>query len=269
MSLEERKRYIECPYCHSKYVYTNDKINEKGFVQCQNCAKWVSASAGQQASGSVPEQQAVPQYVSWSDRRKMSPENVWSDLPKIFVHGLAFSLLFNVWAAVWLIAFILIMYMGVIIAGFLGMFGGIALGVALLLFVLGGLNALLSKSLWGISCRNKGTSLIGQGAVIFGLMFCIGIPSLLLPVLLTRLDTVSYILAQIVLFVVYSIIDGYMGRFVGLQFEVGQDHVTELPEGSRRAKCPHCGATYAYLPSAIDSEENVSCQNCGRRFKLP
>jgi hypothetical protein len=199
----------------------------------------------------------------------MSPENVWTDLLKVFVHGLAFSLLFNVWAVVWLISFILIMYMGVIIAGFLGMFSGIALAVALLLFVLGGLNSLLSKSLWGISCRNKGTSLIGQGAVIFGLMFCVGIPSLLLPVLLARLDTVSYFLTQLVLFVVYSIIDGYIARFVGLQFEVGQDQIAkELPEGSKRAGCPHCGATYAYVPSAIDSEGNVGCQNCGRRFKL-
>jgi len=39
MSEELNKFRLNCPNCGATYVYSAEKINDEGFVECQNCAK--------------------------------------------------------------------------------------------------------------------------------------------------------------------------------------------------------------------------------------
>jgi hypothetical protein len=192
------------------------------------------------------------------------------DLLRLLVHGLIFSLLFSVWSVAWIMVFMVLVVGGAMFAGLLGLFGGIVLGVAILLAVLGALNTVLSKYLWGISCTGRFVSQLGHGGLIFVLMFIVGLPSVLVSIMGPSMGVNGYLLVQIAVFVGYSVLDGYIARSVALFFEVGHRlEETKLPEGSRSARCPNCRATYVYAPTSVDSQGNVKCQNCGKEFKLP
>jgi predicted Zn finger-like uncharacterized protein len=49
---------------------------------------------------------------------------------------------------------------------------------------------------------------------------------------------------------------------------VDDPQLERLTGSSSEEKCPHCGARYPYSSENIAEDGSVSCQNCGKRFKL-
>ena len=64
----------------------------------------------------------------------------WRDLPRYFVHGIAFSMLFFVLAIVWVFAFAVLSFIGAVI--------GLVIGIVLLFLLVGFANSVVTSVLW-------------------------------------------------------------------------------------------------------------------------
>jgi hypothetical protein len=126
-------------------------------------------------------------------------------LKKYFMHGLVFSLLLLVLVIVWafLVAFLVA----------IGFIVGLIIGFILLFFVVGGLNAVLTQSIWEVYEKQDWKSLLGHGIVLFIALILVHAPFLVVLYLYPSL------IAEVFLFLVYCFIDGYVARHVGFAFE--------------------------------------------------
>ena len=122
-----------------------------------------------------------------------------TQLAKYFLHGLAFSILFFILAIVWTLVF------GALIV--LGSFIGLIIGVVLLFFIIGGLNAFLSETIWNLLIDYDWQSLLSYGFYLTAILIIVHIPTAYLLIYEPQSITVL-----IVLFVIYAFIDGFLAK---------------------------------------------------------
>ncbi len=140
-------------------------------------------------------------------------------LVKYFLHGIAFSALLLVLGLLWGMLLLVLVVVGSLI--------GLAIGLVLLVFLVGGLNAFLSSSIWSLDVKTDWASLLGQGFVLLLLFLLAGIPSAIINLIFPSL------ILRAILFLPYCVIDGYIGRKVGEWWEKGEypeESVQEYPD---------------------------------------
>jgi hypothetical protein len=121
-----------------------------------------------------------------------------TQLAKYFLHGVAFSLLFFILAIVWALVF------GVLIV--LGSFIGLIIGIVLLFFIVGGLNAFLSEIVWNLSIDGW------QSILTCGFYLTVILVIVHIPVAYALIYDPPNIIVSMVLFVIYAFIDGFLAR---------------------------------------------------------
>lgn len=124
---------------------------------------------------------------------------------RYFAQGFLFSLLFTGLAIAWvfLLAFLLI----------IGLWIGLIIGFLILLFVIGALNAGLTRWIWHTPVRTDWKSLLVHGFILFIALIIFGIPNIIV------LIAVPSLAMRIVLFLVYCFIDGFIARVVAEHYE--------------------------------------------------
>jgi len=139
-------------------------------------------------------------------------------LTKYFLHGLIFSLLLLALEIVWAFLFVFLVLIGYIV--------GLILGFIVLFFIIGGLNAVLTQSIWDTYIRQNWKSLLGHGIVLFIALIIAAIPSLLVRY------AYSSLIAEVFVFFVYCFVDGYIAKHVGFAFEEEryEDETLEEPD---------------------------------------
>lgn len=167
-------------------------------------------------------------------------------LLKYFLHGILFSIIFLVLAFVWIAILALLVTVG----GFIGL----AIGFAVLFFIVGSLNSILVKEIWGISTKTAWTNLIGHGFALFAVLIILNIPTMFARLFIPDLTV------TIVLFLIETFIGGFVAKNVARFWK----KPISIHDASKQAgqtskaflkKCVGCGRE---IP--IASEE---CSNCG------
>jgi hypothetical protein len=133
----------------------------------------------------------------------------WKTLLKYFAHGLAFSLLMAVMTIIWAFMSVILIMVGAII--------GLILGFILLLFIVGGLNTFLTDLIWAVPIKTKWTSLLGHGFVLLLSLVVIHLPALAANYAMPGLAT------QIVLFIVYAFVDGFVAKKIAENWEESEE----------------------------------------------
>lgn len=147
-------------------------------------------------------------------------------LLKYFLHGALFSGIFLAMPFAWVFIFMwLAAPLGLFIGFVLGMvsifavliglalFIGFILGFIVFLFVTGGINFFLARAIWSVPAKSGWKSLLAQGFLLFVLLTIVGIPSGIVNLFEPDLAT------MIVLFFVYSFIDGLVAKRVAGSLE--------------------------------------------------
>ncbi len=166
-------------------------------------------------------------------------------IPKYFIHGFAFSIIFIVLVFVWALIFAVLIV--------IGSFIGFILGFIVLFFFLGGLNSFLTDLIWSIPIKTAWKSLLGHGFLLFILLIIVHIPAVLIEFIVPGLAT------TIVLFIFNAFIDGFVAKNVaGWWKKEGFEYAEEekTPKGFLK-KCVRCGRE---IPVASEQ-----CSYCGAK----
>ena len=139
-------------------------------------------------------------------------------LPKYFLHGIAFSLISLVLTILYAVILVILILAGLLI--------GLIIGILLFMVFIGGLNALLTYQVWKVEIKTNWTSLIAHGFVLLIVLFFAHIPGIAVNLVIPSLVT------QIIVFVVYCFIDGYVARKVAGLWEEAYDEPLIFPEAS-------------------------------------
>jgi|YelNatPaOPRAMG01_1025707.scaffolds.fasta_scaffold03275_14 hypothetical protein len=126
-------------------------------------------------------------------------------IPKYFLHGILFSILFLGLAFFW--ALILAALVAI------GLFIGLIIGLLVLFLIIGGLNVALTDFVWQIPIKSDWKSLLAHGFVLFMALLVVSVPSIII-----RLAIPS-IVTTIVLFIVYCFIDGFVAKNIAGYWE--------------------------------------------------
>jgi len=126
-------------------------------------------------------------------------------LLKYFLHGVSFSFLRLVLAIVWTIIAVALVFIGFII--------GLIIGFLVLFYIIGGINAVLTDLIWGVSIKTDWKSLLAHGFVLFILLIIAAIPQFIISSVVPSLAT------KIVMFIIYCFIDGFIAKSVAGQWE--------------------------------------------------
>lgn len=132
-------------------------------------------------------------------------EKTWKTLMKYFLHGILYSGFFLVLVFVWAVIFVVLVV--------IGSFIGFIIGVILLVFIIGGLNILLTSFIWSVSVKSDWKSLLVHGFVLIVVLLIASIPSIIINLIAPSLVT------SIVIFLVYCFIDGFVSKNVALFWE--------------------------------------------------
>jgi transcription elongation factor Elf1 len=181
-------------------------------------------------------------------------------IAKYFLHGAAYALL---------IAGLIIV--GVFLLGTLIVIGsilGLLLGFLILVMGLGYANSLLSEYFWKIETQTKWSSLLVHGLVLMIALGFASIPFIILEFLAGSLRPVLSIVAIPVLFVIHSIVIGYVGKAVAsMQEESDSSWTRARSKTTYREKCPYCESVYVYKASAVKRDGTIKCFYCNHGFK--
>jgi hypothetical protein len=179
---------------------------------------------------------------------------------KYFIHGFVYSLLMVGALVVWIFILLFLLIIGSII--------GLAVGFVVIFIIMGWINKSLAGWLWGIEARDAWTSLLGHGFVLFLVLLIVQIPSMLIDAYLAYSTPVVYLTWVVVNFIVYSLIDGFVGKRVASMFqESGTDYrVTPSSVHAPTAPyntCPVCGVVFPYRDVDIALDGTAACRKCG------
>jgi len=166
-------------------------------------------------------------------------------IPKYFIHGFAFSIIFIVLVFIWALIFALLIV--------IGSFIGFILGFIVLFFFLGGLNSFLTDLIWSIPIKTAWKSLLGHGFLLFILLIIVHIPAVVIEFIVPGLVT------TIVLFIFNAFIDGFVAKNVaGWWKKEGFEYAKEgkTPKGFLK-KCVRCSRD---IPVASEQ-----CSYCGAK----
>lgn len=132
-------------------------------------------------------------------------EGTWKIFAKYFVHGFTFSLLF--------LGFGVYFWLRVVFLGIFMIFPYAIIGIAILLFFVGGLNILLTSVIWDIEIDTAFLRLLLHGiTLLLFLSIMNGIFILLPNFLFPGIPTAA------ITFIVGAFVDGYVGKSVAEWF---------------------------------------------------
>jgi hypothetical protein len=126
--------------------------------------------------------------------------SVLKTIPKYFIHGFAFSIIFIALVFIWAFIFAVLIV--------IGSFIGFILGFIVLFFFLGGLNSFLTDLIWSIPIKTAWKSLLGHGLLLFIVLIIVHIPAAVIEL------SVSGLATTIALFTFNAFIDGFIAKNV-------------------------------------------------------
>lgn len=89
-----------------------------------------------------------------------------------------------------------------------GLFIGLIISLAILFYLIGGLNAVLTDLLWSFQVKTRWVNLLGQGFVLFFVLLLAHMPAFVVS------SAVPNLLMNGVLFIVYAFVDGFIAKQV-------------------------------------------------------
>lgn len=126
-------------------------------------------------------------------------------LARYFLHGISFSALLAISLIVWSFVAAFLVVTGFVI--------GLILAFVVLFIIIGGLNIVLTESIWHVSIKQDWKDILVHGLLLSIVLSLAGIPSLII-----NFAVPSWITAT-ALFVVYCFIDGFLARRVAFVWE--------------------------------------------------
>ncbi|TLZ43528.1 MAG: hypothetical protein E6K19_07025 [Methanobacteriota archaeon] len=184
---------------------------------------------------------------------------------KYLLHGTLFAIVTDVFAIFWAFIFLFLAIIGSLL--------GIILGFVLLFVFMGFANSIVTGLLWfpvrkGFWIYLAQGFLLGIAIVVIELL-----PLLLFVSELTALDLTGRILLQIVLFILYAFIDGYLGKAIGgiwkearVRAALGVSRLRPVPEFVPETKnpdglrCPRCNG----VRLVVETDRSAYCIDCRR-----
>jgi ribosomal protein L37AE/L43A len=91
----------------------------------------------------------------------------WEKIARFFVHGIAFSVLLFVLEFLWIFFSVFLVV--------LGSFIGLIIGVLLLFLIVGAVNSVVSRFVWGFSMKDSAVSIFFHGLVLFLIILAVDI----------------------------------------------------------------------------------------------
>jgi hypothetical protein len=131
-------------------------------------------------------------------------------LARYFLHGIAFSILFNLLELVWIFILAMLVMVGAII--------GFIIGFILLFFFMAVLNTALTDFIWSTTIQSDWKTLLVHGLGLFFILLIMELPGYIL--MRSGLSLAVLIGA----FVVYSFIDGFIAKNVASLWEEGSGY---------------------------------------------
>ena len=182
-------------------------------------------------------------------------------IAKYFLHGIAFSLLIAGLVIVWIFLLVALIVLGPIL--------GLLLGLLVLVMGVGYANSLLSGYFWEIQTPTKWSSLLVHGLMLMIALGLAGIPFIILEYLAGSLTLVFSVIALLVVFVIHSIVNGYLGKAVAsMQRESDSSWTHGQSMTTYREKCPYCESVFVYKASAVRRDGTIKCFYCSHGFKV-
>ncbi len=182
-------------------------------------------------------------------------------IAKYFLHGAAYALLVAGLVIVRVFLLVALVVIGSIL--------GLLLGLLVLIMGVGYANRLLSGYFWKIETQTKWSSLLVHGLVLMIALGLASVPFMILELLAGTLTPVFSIVAIPVLFVIHSIVNGYLGKAVALMLQESDSSWTRAQSMTTyREKCPYCESVYVYKASAVKRDGTIKCFYCNHGFKV-
>jgi hypothetical protein len=116
----------------------------------------------------------------------------------------------------WAVLLVFLMLIGFII--------GLIIGFLILLFLIGGLNVVLTDEIWNIHTKDDWKSLLAHGFVLFIALIFAHVPGILINLVVPSLATI------IAVFIVYCFSDGYVSKKIAEFYEITDDETNEITE---------------------------------------
>ncbi|MCK4483563.1 MAG: hypothetical protein KAU89_01975 [Candidatus Thorarchaeota archaeon] len=181
-------------------------------------------------------------------------------IAKYFLHGAAYFLVAGL-VIVWVFLLVAFAVTGSIL--------DFLLGFLVMVMGVGYANSLLSGYFWKIQTQTKWSSLLVHGLVLMIALGLASVPFMILEFLAGSLTPVLSIVAILVLFVIHSIVIGYVGKAVASTQEESDSSWTRARSMTTyREKCPYCESVYVYKASAVRRDGTIKCFYCNHGFKV-
>jgi len=199
------------------------------------------------------------------------------DLPKYFMHGLLYAII----GTLATFMFAIVTMISTIIVGAIAVAGGELVGfvvfalffivlILLVFFVTGLINAVLSRSFWNATPPGGFKSYTGHGAVLVILLVLFGLPNMAIDLLFPNLDFVTFLGLAIPRIAIYSIIDGYVGRWVAYGFSNFAEATKSVStDEGITGTCPQCGVDMLAKMRPEADNKVVVCKGCNVPFEIP
>ena len=158
----------------------------------------------------------------WLTERREERFPLWSSLARYFLHGLAFSFLVSLALIVWLSLGLFFIF-DLPFLTIIGIIIGLIVSFALMLVILGGLNATLTEHIWHVPIDQGWSPVVIHSLLLFLLLFIVGIPAAVTRFLAPSWET------SVILFIVYGFVDGYVAKEVAFIWKTNE----MLDEGFR------------------------------------
>jgi transposase-like protein len=182
-------------------------------------------------------------------------------IAKYFLHGVAYSLLIAGLVIIWAFLLVILVVIGSIL--------GLLLGFLILVLGVGYANSFLSGYFWDIQTPTKWSNLLVHGLVLMIALGLANIPFLILEYMVGSLTPIFSIVAIPLLFVIHSLVNGYLGKAVAsMQGESDSSWTRGQSMATYREKCPYCESVYVYKASAVKRDGTIKCFYCNHGFKV-
>lgn len=197
----------------------------------------------------------------------------WIDLAKYFIHGMAFSLILMVLGFVWFFLVLVLVSIGFLL--------GFLIGLILLFFLIGGLNSILTNTIWSIPIETGWKSLLSHGILLSVLLIIAHIPIYAIVLGFSSSNTIfvgeiaswGEVLPYLIIFVVVEVfIDGLLAKSVAgwwKKFECIHCGM-KLPKYAK--ECYYCGLVQPSISDKRQEKEHTelpkTCPKCGKEMWL-
>jgi multiple sugar transport system permease protein len=126
-------------------------------------------------------------------------------VPKYLAHGLLLSAINLIFVLGWVALSTILVFLGAII--------GLIISFLILFLVEGAVNSYLMRRIWNSAVRTRWSSLLAHGTVLCFTLIIISVPSFIIDLYVPSWPVMIF------LFLVYSLVDGYLARTVAKNWE--------------------------------------------------